>query len=234
MGESISLSVKNEPIEQVFKQVEQQSGYYFTYTKEQIARVPAITLTVNNRPLVEVIDLLLKDLPLTYEITGGEIILRDKVVPRAEHPAPEQDAVLRGRIVDDSDGTPLAGVIISIKGSRLGILSDKNGFFTLSGVNDQTVLVFSFVSYLPLEKKIGPEWKKQAGSATDTLLIPMQRALRNLDSVVVNTGLYHRPVGNFTGAATSLSGDELKAVNPVRNAVKALAVLDPQLSYYRK
>ena len=49
-----------------------------------------------------------------------------------------------------------------------------------------------------------------------------------LGEVVVNTGLYKRPAGNFTGASKTFTGEELKNVNP-SNVLQALSVVEPSV-----
>jgi TonB-linked SusC/RagA family outer membrane protein len=209
-SQRITLSVKNEALDRVLHLIEQQSGYFFTYTSEQIAAAPKISLSVENESLTKVLDLCLANLPLTYEIAGKEIVLKEKRI--------RQIPVLNGKVIDELDGQPLAGAVINVKGSEVGTVTDNNGFFSLSGISEAAVLVVSFVSYLPAEKEIS--------RAGDTLLIALQPARRTLDSITINTGLYRRPTGNFTGAATTYSGEDLKMANPT-NTMKALALLDP-------
>jgi TonB-linked SusC/RagA family outer membrane protein len=225
-SQTISISVKDESLEQVFRLIEKQTGYYFTYTQEQIAAAPRISLDIQGKSIGEVLNICLRGLPLTYEISGREIILKEKPgnSPGPGPAAGGREIMVTGRIIDDSDRTPLAGAIIRIKGTPLGTVSDKDGVFTLGGISEQTVLVFSFVSYLSLEEKAG-SLLLHRGMA-DTLWIGLEREQRKLDSIVINTGLYRRPVGNFTGAAATMSGEELKMINPA-STIKALSVMDP-------
>lgn len=55
----------------------------------------------------------------------------------------------------------------------------------------------------------------------------MKPGKNELEDVVV-TGLFSRPVENFTGAATTVSGKELREVNAM-NVLQALKVFDPAI-----
>lgn len=57
-----------------------------------------------------------------------------------------QQKQLSGQVVDASDGSPLPGVSIVIKGTKKGVASDANGRYQLS-VNEQDTLVFSSVGF---------------------------------------------------------------------------------------
>jgi hypothetical protein len=57
-----------------------------------------------------------------------------------------QQKQLSGQVVDASDGSPLPGVSIVIKGTKKGVASDANGRYQLS-VNEQDTLIFSSVGF---------------------------------------------------------------------------------------
>lgn len=57
-----------------------------------------------------------------------------------------QQKQLSGQVVDASDGSPLPGVSIVIKGTKKGVASDVNGKYQLS-VNEQDTLVLSSVGF---------------------------------------------------------------------------------------
>ncbi len=57
-----------------------------------------------------------------------------------------QQKQLSGQIIDATDGSPLHGVSVMVKGTKRGITSDINGHYQIS-VNEQDTLVFSYVSF---------------------------------------------------------------------------------------
>lgn len=68
-----------------------------------------------------------------------------------------QNLEVKGTITDGSDGSLLVGATIKIKGSTTGTTTDINGYFKLSGVPQQSVLIFSYVGYSMQELKAKPE-----------------------------------------------------------------------------
>ena len=57
-----------------------------------------------------------------------------------------QQKQLSGQVVDASDGSPLPGVSVVIKGTKKGVASDANGRYQLS-VDEQDTLIFSSVGF---------------------------------------------------------------------------------------
>lgn len=57
--------------------------------------------------------------------------------------------------VTDSSGEPLIGVTVLVKGTAKGTSTDLDGSYTLSGVADDSTLVFTYVGFKSVEEKIG-------------------------------------------------------------------------------
>jgi hypothetical protein len=58
-GQSISLHVKDAPLEKVFEEIKKQSGYSFVYTKDMVNKARRVTLKLHNKNLDEVLQLCL-------------------------------------------------------------------------------------------------------------------------------------------------------------------------------
>ncbi|KAB2814962.1 MAG: hypothetical protein F9K10_05060, partial [Paludibacter sp.] len=131
-------------IAELFKQLEETSGYYFFYQKEDLRQLKDVSVNTENASVTEILDKILEGSPLRYDIVDRYIIIRraDKFSTPLE--ALQQPRSVSGTITDSS-GLPLPGVSIAIKGTTQGTISDAKGAFTLTGVPVNTVLVFSFV-----------------------------------------------------------------------------------------
>ena len=125
-----------------------------------------------------------------------------------------QNTRLKG-IVRDSNGEPLVGVAVAVKGTSTGTITDINGNFYLSNeFNDATVLVVSFVGMQTQEITIG---KKRE---FDIVLFESSQVL---DDVVV-TGFRSISKTNFTGSSTKLEADDLN----IKGAVDLSRMLEGQ------
>jgi TonB-linked SusC/RagA family outer membrane protein len=139
---------------------------------------------------------------------GYSVYAQDKIIP-----------LVKGTVKNDTD-EPLTGATISIQGTSTVTLTKKDGTFELKNVPANAVLRFSFVGHISSTLKL------KSGQTEVTVKLAPSATM--MAEVVVNTGLYKRPVGNFTGASKTYSGDELKMVNP-SNVLKALAAVDPSI-----
>ena len=50
-----------------------------------------------------------------------------------------------GRVTDASDGSPIAGATVIIKGTDMRTATNANGRYTLKNVQPHAILVFSFI-----------------------------------------------------------------------------------------
>lgn len=103
-----------------------------------------------------------------------------------------------GKVIDHK-GEPLIGVNVIVKGQNKGTSTDFNGQFTLTEVEENDVLVFSYIGYLTQEVPILGKTSIQV-----TLLENSQ----TLEEVVV-VGYGTQKKVNLTGAVSTLNGDDL-------------------------
>ena len=115
-------------------------------------------------------------------------------------------------VVTDSNGEPLVGVTIAVKGStNYGVITDLDGRYTISVPQDKTTLVFSYVGFLEQQVQVGNQ---------STHNVQMKEDNVGLDEVVViGYGSVKRK--DLTGAVASVRGEDLAAV-PVNNVAQAL------------
>lgn len=63
---------------------------------------------------------------------------------------------VEGRI-SDSNGSPIVGAMVILKGTSLGVTSDIDGNFAIKVSSDRDVLVFSFLGYSSVELSVGTQ-----------------------------------------------------------------------------
>jgi TonB-linked SusC/RagA family outer membrane protein len=130
-----------------------------------------------------------------------------------------QNVVIKGTVKDEL-GKPLVGAQILQVSSTNNTRTDQNGNFELKNVLPKATIRASYIGRITIEKTL------KAGEVNLKFVLVTNNQM--LNEVTVNTGLYKRPVGNFTGSAKTYSGEELKIVNP-KNVLQALAVVDPSV-----
>ncbi|HVU56237.1 MAG TPA: SusC/RagA family TonB-linked outer membrane protein [Puia sp.] len=122
-----------------------------------------------------------------------------------------QTQTISGRVVDAGSNTPMAGVAISVEGTRNGVTTDSTGGFTIH-LPPHGRLVITHIGFTTL--KLSP-------NASNTLVIRLTRQdAKDLGEVVV-VGYGTRKKATLTGSIVQV-GEEVFKDRPLPNAVTAL------------
>jgi TonB-dependent starch-binding outer membrane protein SusC len=114
-----------------------------------------------------------------------------------------------GRVTDASNGETLIGATVSVKGSRVGTISDTDGNFKLNA-SDSDVLVVSYTGYQTLEVSVGNRSTIDLAMTANTIL----------DEVVV-VGYGKQIKSTLTGNIAKVDGKSLQSM-PVVSFEQAL------------
>lgn len=199
-SQKLSLSVKRTSLEDVFKEIKQKTGYVFWYKLDLLKHAKKVTISVFDQDLVKVLDAIFQDQPLSYEIVDKTIAVKLK-----ETPAPTLDLAnipppitVTGKVTDEK-GNPLTGVSIQIKGARGGTQTGPDGAFSIAGVKENAVLVFSYVGFQAQELAV---------NGRTSVNIILRAETQNLgDMVVVGYGRASRK--NLSSAVSTVKGEDL-------------------------
>ena len=143
--QKVTLDFVNAKVEDVFTEINRQTGMGFVYNRTQLQTINPVTVQVENVTVDEALAQLLKDKPFKYRFEGTTIVIW-REAPKAEAQQPQINLVpIKGRVVDEN-GNPLPGATIVIHGTSMGVATDADGRYTINAKPDD-VLVFSFVGY---------------------------------------------------------------------------------------
>lgn len=183
----------------VLNYLSDQVGYEFVYRKGLLNDKEKVSLTLKEVTAEQVLDALLKTRGYDYEIIDRMVVIRKG--KSASLPAvPQQVRQLRGKVLD-KNGEVLPGVSVFIKGTSLGVATDIEGKFLLSvPANEHIILVFSFIGMKTQELRLNPDKNEYT--------IILQNDSQALEGVVV-TGFGNKSQASFTGAAQTISRDQL-------------------------
>ena len=120
-----------------------------------------------------------------------------------------QSQTATGTVVSKSDGQPLPGVAVLVKGTTVGTITDFDGKFNLQADNGVT-LVFSFLGFKTQENVF-------SGAPLNVVLDEESTDLE--DVVVVGYGVQKKKL--VTGATVQVKGDDVQKLN-TNNALQAL------------
>jgi len=202
---SITLSFKDAPAEQVFRELRKQSGYGFVYPSEVLTRLNRITFSVSKASLEEVLNLIFKDQPYTYSIIDKIVVIKLRDVAATQPPRQGVSAPLLIDVtgkVSNEKGEFLPGVTVTVKGTDKVTSTDASGVFTINSVDREAVLLFSSINMEPFELRV---------SGKSDLAIRMKAKVRDLEdvTVMVNTGYEKVPKERATGSFEFVNKEEL-------------------------
>jgi TonB-dependent SusC/RagA subfamily outer membrane receptor len=78
LGQIITLSEKDVPLEKVFKQIQEQTSYMFLNIPHMLVGAPRVNIYVENASINEVLALCFKGQPVDYEMNENPIIIRPR------------------------------------------------------------------------------------------------------------------------------------------------------------
>jgi TonB-linked SusC/RagA family outer membrane protein len=113
--------------------------------------------------------------------------------------------------VTDINGQPLAGASVIVKGTIIGAQADFDGFYTLSNVPQNSILVFSYIGYMKQEFSL---------ENSGRINVVLQADTEALDEVVV-VGYGKLRVKDLTSSITTIKSDELNTT-PTGQVMQAL------------
>jgi len=145
-GQGISISVKKQPLESVFKIIEKQSGYLFWCEKELLQKARPVDLTINNATIEQALNACLKEQDLSYAIKGKTIVIKAKDKASEKKSINSKGLVVTGQVTSEN-ASVLPGVSIRQKGSQRTTVTDKEGKFSIEVTDFNAILQFSYVGY---------------------------------------------------------------------------------------
>jgi TonB-linked SusC/RagA family outer membrane protein len=223
-AQTVTLSGKAIPIKKVFTEIKQQTGYVIFSNTNTISETRSVSLSAKDMPLKELLDLVLRDLPVTYLIKDKTIVL-SRIEPRAVNfldiPAPPSSV---SGTIRSTTGELLPGVSVRIKNTVTGTVTSTDGTFYFRQLPENAVIQISMLGYETLEigfRQTAQSYtaytlnKDQAKSllVTDGNNILMNITLNRKDfemADVVVTGYRNVNKGSYVGAVYSVRADDIK------------------------
>lgn len=212
----VTVTGKNISIQKVFQTIKKKTGLTVFYSNEILNDDEKINLDFQNESLETVLDFILRDKNISYEIRRNKVIVLSRkemkqASTKLEPIAEKKDIRITGKVVDDK-GEGLPGVTVLIKGLQQGTTTNETGSFDLTIPQGNVTLVFSYVGYLTQEVVVNNQERVAV-----TLLVD-DKSLEEV--VVVGYGTQSR--ATLTGSVATTKGEDLKQ-NPAVNLSNSLA-----------
>lgn len=219
-AQEVSIEVKKANFQRVLQMIYKQTKVGFIYDKRNLEYAHRVTLKVENMPFNELMDTLLRDLPIKYEFIRGTCCLIRDVNKRY--------ATVRGKILDGY-GAPLGNACVWVNKDRTQ-LTNNAGNFLLHDISLNDSLSFSYegrkprhikyngesyitielpfvLTYLPVIRVKGyTKFDHFSTAGLTEVSIQQNNAYRSINGAISLpvAGLLTTPSGNVSGASPQL------------------------------
>ncbi|MBS1632226.1 MAG: TonB-dependent receptor plug domain-containing protein, partial [Bacteroidetes bacterium] len=225
-AQGVTLSENNVRLEQVFKAIKKQTGYVFFYDAQLLKNANRVSINVKNEPVEKVLDEVFRGQPLDYSIVQKTITIvqRPNYFSSGYNEEKSDESLsavppkLIQGVVKDTDGNPLVGVSVVVKGTNKGTSTDSEGRFSIDAETGN-VLEFTIVGYSKTTVVVGSD---------SNLSIQLKvEAVAATEVVIVGYGTQKK--ANLTGAVEQVSGDVLDN-RSIPNVTQGLQGVIPNLN----
>lgn len=174
----VSMRFENITLKETLTRIRQQVHVSFAYNEKDVNVGIRVSGNFNNTPLPKVLDQLLIANGYVYKEQNRMILVSP--APKPEKPVPKGG--VKGKVYDAVTGETLVGASIVVEGTNKGTTTDREGQYTLSGLEPGTWhIAVSFVSY---QKKLFTDVRVASGNNT-LLDVPLNPATENISEVEV-------------------------------------------------
>ena len=187
----ISLSVKDRPMREVIKELEETTEYRFFYNDGIKGLNSPISVDVEDADINAVMDAIAKQANVAYVLKSGHQIVLSSVKTVQQ----QGNKKVTGTITDPK-GEPIIGANVVVKGSTNGTITDIDGHFSIE-VTPNAILQVSYIGYVAQDVPVGNK---------DNLVISIHEDTQKLDEVVV-VGYGSQKKVNLTGAVEQVTSD---------------------------
>ncbi len=213
-GGDVTISCQNEPLQKALRRLERVSKQKIMFTYEDVENY-TVTGQVRDVPFEGALQMLLAGKPFEYKVDGNLV-----TISRVQQRPRGGNRDITGMVVDDQ-GEPLIGATITnVKnaGDRESFtaITDVNGHFKLTLSGDVSQIEVNYIGFQPKVIYLS------SASSYRVQLVPDSKAI---DEVVV-TGVFERKANTYTGAVTTVKGEELLKVGNT-NVLQSLKNIDP-------
>ena len=191
----VTIHLEQVKIQEVFKEINKQTGLDFVYSAMQLNEIGMVSLDVKDVTVEVALKKLFEGKPFTCKFEMKSIIIRKVETVTAG----KTSRTIRGVITDKSN-EPLPGVTVLLKGTSVGTASNTKGEFVLEVTGSVDSLVVTFVGMKTQYVKLLPD--------KDSYRIRMEYDVEEMQEVVV-TGYQTINRKRSTGAITSVNADKI-------------------------
>lgn len=209
----VSMNLNNTTLNEVFSAIKSQTSYSFWVNMNDVEVGRKVSVNVKNTSVKEVLTSVLKGQGLFFTMNGNHIVIFKKQPESSEiHTIIQEKRTIKGIVVDEK-GEPIIGASIKEKGATNGTVTDADGSFTLTLVQEKPTLQISYLGFITQEVPVG---------SLSEIRIVMKENQTDLNEVVV-VGYGTMKKVNLTGSISTLKYNKELENRPITDASQALS-----------
>ena len=202
----VTVVADNMSTGKVISEIEKQTDYLFVYNVNEVNLKRNVKVNAQNKSVAEVLNKVFEGTDIYYAMEGKNIMLMSK----AKDGKVAQQANKVTGIVKDTNGEPIIGANVTVKGQSIGTITDIDGRFVMDAQKD-AVLQITYIGYVSQEVKV---------SGNKELNVVLKEDTETLDEVVV-IGYGTAKKSDLTGATAQIKPEALTS-SVVGNALESL------------
>ncbi|HUC82348.1 MAG TPA: SusC/RagA family TonB-linked outer membrane protein [Flavisolibacter sp.] len=209
-AQNITINFTGAPLEEVFKELKQKTGYSFVYTRAQLVGTLPVTCKAKDVVLKEALNLCFRNQPLSFVIEDRYIIVQTKTATTQSLARQPVGIGISGRVINEN-GEGVAGATIAVKNSNNATSTDNRGEFSLKDVDEEAVLLITSVGFYSEEVPVNRQ---------TNFLVRLRIAVSRLDeTIIIGYGKTTRRYSTETVA--KVQAEEIGR-QPISNPLSAL------------
>lgn len=200
---AFELTLNDATLKNVVAELKKYTDIVFSYDKAlETFKVNKVSVRVENENIESILAKVFEDTGIQYKIEGQVVVLYSEATrkaPASVKAVKQNQKNITGQVTD-SQGDPIIGANILVKGTSIGVITDFDGNFRLE-VPANATLSISYIGYITQEIQLRDQ---------TYIRIQLKEDAKTLDEVVV------------IGYGKVKKGDLSTAVGTVSNADKLL------------
>src|SRR5690554_2176009 len=202
----VSLKSNSATVSQLINEIEKQTDYLVVYSNREVDTNRTVNFQNRSNKVSIYLDEAFSNTDIGYDFENDYIVLSKKAhqntidITRLIETAQQQGSTIKGKVTDEN-GEPVIGATIVVQGDATkGTVTDIDGRFTISNVNENATLDISFIGMISQSIPL---------SGRTTINITLIEDIEILDEVVV-VGYGTQRRANLTGAISSVGTDKIQ------------------------
>ena len=191
----VSLNINNQPLHTILVEIESQSNYRFIYDTNIVDVNYPVSFHAQNKSIFEILNDIFRGSNIAYTVINNQIILNYKETVSLF----QQHIRTVSGVITDTEGAPIIGANILIKGTRQGTVSNLYGEFQLNVPFDSTLSI-TYIGFHPQEIVY---------TGQSQLQITLEEDILSLNEVVVTALGIKRKEASLPYATQLISNNQL-------------------------